>query len=78
MKKGLLFGAVVLGSLFLTSCKKDWYCVCYIEIDGVKGAENHESLNGYKKDDAEAKCEKIRIIKTQEGQPVTCELKGTD
>lgn len=68
MKKVLLFVAVV-GTIGMTSCKKDYTCECTYEILGETETHSFEIENA-KKSDAEDAC-----TYTVSGSSASCELK---
>lgn len=71
MKKLLFVGAFLfLGSLTLTSCKKDWTCECT-----VFGQTGSDVIKDKTKKDAKAECQKNEDDGSAFGIPVNCKLK---
>lgn len=74
MKK-VLFLSLVFGGLALTSCKKDWTCVCEnVPLIGTYS----EVLKDKTKSDAKSECEGKKTIETDSGtytnNNITCDL----
>jgi hypothetical protein len=79
MKKNVLLLGLALGTLFVTSCKKDYSCDCsYKEAhdDHFDDESKKYPIAGEKKKDAEKKCEDYEtLLKADEDHSeVKCDL----
>ena len=58
MKRQILFLGLIIGSLTLLSCKKDWTCECtYYDSDGDKLGSDSYTIEDETVADADAECE---------------------
>ncbi len=76
MKKfALVAGFALLGTVILPSCKKDYTCVCKVEVGGQVMLEQEVSLGKQKKKDAETACNNQVGDLSGSGGSVICNLK---
>ena len=58
MKKQILFLGLIIGSLTMVSCNKDWTCECiYYDSDGEEVGENTYQIEDADADEAKSECE---------------------
>lgn len=58
MKRQILFLGLILGSLTLASCNKDWTCECtYYDSDGDQIGSNTYTIEDADADEAKSECE---------------------
>lgn len=74
MKKKLFFSLLTISLLALTSCKKDYNCVCSA---GGFSAES-ETYENVKKSDAESRCEDYEEDVQSVNSSVSCSINETD
>ncbi|MDB5282237.1 MAG: hypothetical protein JWO06_1312 [Bacteroidota bacterium] len=71
MKKIFLaLGLVVVLSTGLSSCKKDWSCICTDQ----SGNQNSQTINNETLIDARSKCKSMSYTNTTLGTSTSCSL----
>lgn len=70
MKKVMFIG--VVGMVLLSSCKKDWTCICTSGSTSAV-AENYSNLS---KKDAEKECADVQALANSFGGNVSCDIEA--